>query len=378
MTLTSFRPARFVRPLLLGVALAALGACSSTSDKQAPTFVSIQEYLKTAYQPGEHYKLDGFTTHWAWGSHQVNVSLLLPSGQKNLPLILYLPGLGEGVGKGELWRQSWADAGYGVLTLQASRDDHSIYNSADAQDGAFRMIAQKAFSDAALSARVQEVDWVLSEVRRRGLAGEAGFSALDTQRVVVAGFDLGAQTAAALAGERTPGQPRAVNWRPQAAILLSPYVEGGADPARFGQIDTPLLSVTGPQDEDTFSWVATAGQRLDLFNGLGASGGYQLTLADVTHQGLSGSTSTLESDEGSPPAPAKTGGRGGKHPHAQAKAQTRKHADPVFDRRQAASVAAVSTAFLDARVKQSSTAQQWLTQQAPQWLGPQDRLAQKP
>ncbi|MDE1165319.1 MAG: hypothetical protein PW845_07980 [Pseudomonas sp.] len=49
----------------------------------------------------------------------------------------------------------------------------------------------------------------------------------------------------------------------------------------------------------------------------------------------------------------------------------------MFDRRQAASVAAVSTAFLDATVKHSAPAQQWLTQQAPQWLGTDNRLVHK-
>ncbi|MDE1165318.1 MAG: alpha/beta hydrolase [Pseudomonas sp.] len=312
MSLMPVFPSRLLRPLLLGVALASLAACSSDPDKDAPTFVSVQDYLKTAYQPTQHFTFDGSSTRWAWGTHQVDVSLLVPSGQKNLPVILYLPGLGEGVDDGVLWRQSWADAGYAVLTVQALRDDHSIYDSADAQAGAFRMIAAKAFDPAALNERVVEVDRVLTEVRRRGKAGEAGYNALDLDRLVVAGYDLGAQTAAALAGEHAPDKARAVTWKPQAAILLSPYVPGGADPARFAQIDTPLLSVTGPQDEDTFSWVATARQRLALYQNLSVPGSYQLTLDEANHKGLSGTIAKAEGGKGSKPErPKGDGPQGG-------------------------------------------------------------------
>lgn len=390
MSILPFSLPRFVRPLALGVAIATLGACASTPTADDDGMVSLQDYLKTAYNPGHSGKLDGWATRWAWGNHQVDLSLLVPAGQKNVPLVVYLPGLGEDDSAGQVWRQSWGNAGYAVLTLQPSRYDASVYKSPDAQAGAFRSIAANSYADAALQARVAEVVTVLAEVRRRGLAGEAGFNAVDTQHVVVAGYDLGAQTAAALAGERDVGQPRLTSWRPEGAIILSPYVAAGADPARFAQIDTPVLTVTGPQDEDPFSWVASAQQRFAFFDGLGTHGGYQLRLQDASHKDLSG---TLAHAGGSKPGEhphgggegggpeggggGGMGGPGGGHHGGGEHHDGEKSPGPTVDPRQAASVAAVSTAWLDATFKHTPAAQQWLDQQASKWLGPIGRLEHK-
>ncbi|MGI4838962.1 MAG: alpha/beta hydrolase family protein [Janthinobacterium lividum] len=373
---------RFACPLLLGLALA-LGACSSQPDKDEPPFISTQTYLKSAYTAPQHFKFASFDTRWAWGGqqqdgqrpgapeqgkHELDLSLLVPEGVKNVPVIIYLPGLGEGANGGELWRQTWADAGYAVLSIQATRDNASIYNSSNARDGAFRTIAANAFADAPAANRVAEVNRILSEARRRGQAGEAGFAALDTSKVAVAGFDLGAQTAAALAGERQPGQPRPVDWKPLATILLSPYVPGGVDDRRYSQIDSPLLAVTGPMDEDPFSWIASAQQRFALFRGL-SHDGYQLTLNDATHTVLSGTIAKVDKSDKKP--------RGGEDDPSGPNRRPGRPANPGFDARQAGSVAAVTIAFLDARLKQSATAQQWLDDKAQNWLAPVGGLQRK-
>ena len=363
---------RLTLPVLLGLTVA-LSACSNQPDKDEPPFISTQTYLKSAYAAPAHFKFASYDTRWAWGNEaqgkqEVDLSLLVPEGGKNVPVIIYLPGLGEGANGGELWRQTWADAGYAVLSVQATRDNASIYNTSNARDGAFRTIAANAFADAPAASRVDVVNRVLSEARRRGLAGEAGFAALDTQKVAVAGFDLGAQTAAALSGERQPGQPRPVDWKPLATILLSPYVPGGVDNRRYSQIDTPLLVITGPLDEDPFSWIASAQQRFSLFNGL-PHDGYQLTLNDATHSLLSGAIAKVKKSEKKPPSADEELTGSERRPE--------RPANPGFDARQAGSVAAMTIAFLDARVKQSTTAQQWLDGKAQAWLEPVGTLQHK-
>lgn len=354
--------ARFTLPVLLALTLA-LGACSSKPDKDEPPFISTQAYLKSAYTAPVHHKFASFDTRWAWDKHEVDISLLVPEGGNNLPVILYLPGLGEGANAGELWRQTWADAGYAVLSLQATRDNASIYNTSNARDGAFRTIAANAFAPAPAANRVEQIERIVNEARRRSQAGEPGFAALDMHKLVVAGFDLGAQTAAALSGERAPGQPRAVDWKPLATLLLSPYVPGGVDERRFAQIDTPVLAITGPLDEDPFSWIASAQQRYSLFSGL-THGGYQLKLNDATHTVLSGNIAKVDKSEKKPRS-----GEDGPRPG--------RSANPGFDARQAGSIAAVTIAFLDARVKQSATAQQWLDDKAQTWLEPVGSLQRK-
>lgn len=363
---------RLALPMLLGLSLA-LSACSSQPDKDEPPFISTQTYLKSAYTAPQHFKFASYDTRWAWGKqedgkHEVDISLLVPEGARNVPVIIYLPGLGESANGGELWRQTWADAGYAVLSVQATRDNASIYNSSNARDGAFRTIAANAFAEAPAANRVAEVDRILSEARRRGQAGEPGFAALDTSKVAVAGFDLGAQTAAALAGERQPGQPRPVDWKPLATILLSPYVPGGVDDRRYSQIDSPLLAVTGPMDEDPFSWIASAQQRFGLFRSL-SHDGYQLTLNDATHTVLSGTIVKVDRSDKKP--------RSGSDDQSGANHRPGRPANPGFDARQAGSVAAVTIAFLDARLKQSVPAQQWLDDKAQGWLAPVGGLQRK-
>lgn len=366
--------ARSALPLLLGLTLA-LGGCSSSPDKDAPPFISTQTYLKSAYSAQAHFKFASFDTRWAWDKHEVDVALLVPEGGQNLPVIIYLPGLGEGANGGELWRQTWADAGYAVLSVQATRDNGSIYSSSNARDGAFRTIAANAFADGPAAIRIEEVDRILAEARRRGQAGEPGFAALNTQKVAVAGFDLGAQTAAALSGERLPGQPRPLAWKPLATIVLSPYVPGGADARRYTQIDTPLLAITGPLDEDPFSWVTSAQQRQGLFSGLPGDG-YQLILDDATHAVLSGTIAKPDKTEKKPRTGAAGMDGGGMEGGGRGQRGARP-ASPGFDARQAGSIAAVTIAFLDARVKQSTVAQTWLDQQAKAWLAPVGSLQRK-
>ena len=48
-------------------------------------------------------------------SGKVRALLALPDAGPPAPLVLYLPGLGEGASGGERWRHAWAAAGMAVL-----------------------------------------------------------------------------------------------------------------------------------------------------------------------------------------------------------------------------------------------------------------------
>ncbi|TBV00807.1 alpha/beta hydrolase, partial [Stutzerimonas kirkiae] len=258
----------------------------------------VRAHLASAYQP-ERHAIQSWQATWRIGEQSVAVEWLAPLNEQGraLPLVIYLPGLGEPASAGETWRNAWAEAGYAVLSVQAAGDDRSLLSSPLALAGNFRELARRSFSEQALAERVSLLAATLEQVRLRAAGGDGLFAAIDWQRVALAGFDLGTQTAAAWLSSAYP-------LRPVAAILLSPYVAPEQDTRTFASISVPLLAMTGPQDEDPFNWVASFRQRQKLWAAVPVAGGYQLTLASATHKTLSGSgvlQAPTELDEGTAP-----------------------------------------------------------------------------
>ncbi|TWI53702.1 hypothetical protein IQ22_02307 [Pseudomonas duriflava] len=380
------------RPLLLAVAITGLltGCLSHPRPKESIGSNALIEQLQaTGYQPSQprSRSMASWSERWTVGEEKVDTEWLVPEGVQKAPLIIYMPGLGEGSEAGQLWREAWVQAGYAVLSIQPARFGRTIYSSREAEAGSFRVLAQRSYSQEALKTRIHVIDQIVTQLRLQARMGEARLAPIDWERLTVAGYDLGAQTAAALAGERDPGQTLPETAiKPVAAILLSPYVQDMANPVRFRTINVPVLTATGPQDEDVFSWVRSAGQRRQLWQGLSVPGSYQLILSDADHRVLSGSLGDQPQHEksnkraeepsdgagpggrgpgGGPSGPGKAhGGRGGSFGHGQGE-------ESRFDPRQAAAIRAVSTAFLDATVERSTPAQTWLSQPANAWLGSQ-------
>ncbi|MBB2494596.1 alpha/beta hydrolase [Aquipseudomonas ullengensis] len=384
----------FALPLCLGL----LTACAGHPEPPTNPADAMQPYLQAAYQPAAHVPVTGWDALWMLGEEAVEVSWLAPREAQGAPLIVYLPGLGEGSRAGEQWRRAWAEAGYAVLSVQPKRYGRAIYSSNEAQAGVFYGLAQRSYAASALQGRIEVLEQVLGEVRRRAQAGE--FAGVELKPVAVAGFDLGAQTAAALAGERDAREPMPAGWQPQAVILLSPYAPSQADPQRFARIATSVLAVTGPRDEDPFSWVSPPSRRQQLWQGLQVAGSYQLLSRSASHALLSGSLAGMppgegrggkppRGSEGGGPGGSGAGGPGGGGPGGPggpgrggevfaSRAGHGQGVEETFDPRQAASVQAVSLAFLDARVRHSAAAQAWLDQAAEQWLQPVASLQRKP
>ncbi|GAB3462326.1 alpha/beta hydrolase [Azotobacter salinestris] len=295
-----------------------------------------------------------------------------------------LPGLGEGSRGGAQWRRAWAEAGYAVLAVQPRQYGRAIHSSPEAQAGVFRSLAQKSFADKALAARIAVLEQVLAELRSRAQAGEPSLAGVDWQTLTVAGFDLGAQAAAALAGERASGEAARPGWQPKAAILLSPYVAEVREDGRFGRIGTPLLALTGPRDEDPFGWGEPPSRRQRLWQELQVPGSYQLIAGEASHRLLSGSFEDMSGlgggrEAGRPPQgrPAGGGAPGG-GPGGSGRLGHGQGMEERVDPRQMASLLSLSLAFLDARVRDAAPARLWLERDAAHWLAPTGRLERKP
>ncbi len=390
---------RLSLPLLVGAALA---ACAGRPEPPGPPGEGSERHLEGAYRPAARLPVRGWDAEWQVAGKVVEVSWMAPEQASGVPLILYLPGLGEGSRAGAQWRRAWAEAGYAVLSVQPQGYGREVYSSPEAQAGVFRSLARRSFAEDALAARIAVLDQVLAELQARARAGEPSLAGVDWQRLVVAGFDLGAQTAAALAGERAAGAAAAVGWQPKAAILLSPYVAEAADSERFGRIGAPLLAVTGPRDEDPFGWVEPPARRQQLWQGMQVSGSYQLVASEASHRLLSGSFESRPGPGGGPEGGPPEGGKpaaGGRGPGAggpgrggpgrggegagpggrpAGRGEGAGGGGQLGHPRQMARLQALSLAFLDARVRDAAPARQWLERDAARWLEETGRLERKP
>jgi dienelactone hydrolase len=327
---------------------------------------------------------------WRLRGDDVRLSLALPgptgSKAEQRPVIVYLPGLGEPETAGLRWRRAWAAAGYAVLSLQPLDDDAMAWSSELARSAEFTELGRRHYADAQTRRRLARLDELLTEAQRLSREGAAPWRSLDWSRTAVAGYELGAQMAMALAGERqADGTVLASSvLRPAAAIVISPQVFAQPDPARYRDVAIPVLGLTGPEDSDVLGLVRDLRWRELPFAAMPAGRGWLLSVAEVRHAAFGGNEPRpedverenkrirkAEDDAQSQPQQGRRGGRGGREGPAR---MAPVPAVPDYKRlheQQLGVIAArqVSVAFLDARIKESAAARAWLAGPAQAWMG---------
>lgn len=310
--------------------------------------------------------------------------------------MVYFPGLGESSEAGLAWRQSWAQAGYAVLSAQPSKYGTAVWSSSRARSGEFRDIAQDAFGVPSLTSRTQFARALLDEAwRRRYNAGSSVMARVDMTRVAIVGYDLGAQTAMMIAGESVAGvEPVTAMESVKCVVALSPYADfsGMGMESNFRSIRLPVLAVTSTQDTDAYGLVTSAAVRRAPYQYMPAGQKYLLLLFQAPHSLLAGAATW------SGPAKGKYAGPqpvvdNGTEPDAiladEAAAETGQHqrnraggvppsaGGSLQYAKQIAQVQSVTTAFLDQTVKSDPIASEWLSRNAKPWLGEGAELQSK-
>ena len=181
------------------------------------------------------------------------------------PVVVYLPGLGQGSDAGQRWAAAWAQAGYAVLTVQPLDDDQQAWRSALARTGEFRELGLRHYGDEMRAQR-------LAALRRLLPALKAAQPTLDWSHTALAGYETGAQTALDARGD--------AGW--QAVIAISPPVMSA--PAT----GAAALLVTSELDSDPLGLAASAAQRQQAFESFAPGSGWLLTLRQASHAGLAG------------------------------------------------------------------------------------------
>lgn len=313
----------------------------------------------------------------------VDLLLLRPEHGAPQPLVVYLPGLGETIDAGESLRQTWAEAGYAVLSLQATSDGPSVWASSAARDGDFAGIARLNLAPARVRSRATALHEVLAKLSDPGARADSPYARINFDRIALAGFELGA-AGALIAGEHTSetGAPPQDSARIVAIIAIAPFP---ADTTELDLADAtrpPVLYITGrASDRYRLGGHSPQPQTAEVRRMLGRDAALSLPSADLAV--LSGTLpSRPQPEAGRRRTPAgkpdtnpasgdfvrpETGGRA-----ARGMGRSPDGPDPRLDgERERARIAirSVTLAFLDARVLHDPAADYWLTQRAGDWLG---------
>lgn len=367
--------------MILATGVVVLGACGGGDRVVQPTPLTadraaeVGAHVERGYVPGSRLAVTETRDRWFEGPDRVDLVMLAPSGAARVPLVVYLPALGETAAAGALWRRAWAEAGYAVVSLQPERAGESIGRSALARAGDFRRLAQTAFSDPELEYRLRLVRRALAALARRSAAGTPPFVNIETRSMGVVGFHLGAQTAAAL--------DTSADIALRSVVLIGPVIASGG--ARL----PPRLVVTASGDEEPYGYRPRARSQTSVADGAR----YLLALNGGTHSMLAGSDyfAPGQSREAISVPERRDAGRGGEQDNRRPPGAGTVQVLPLrgvprleqvpFDPRQLAAVIGVTTAFLDATLRDRPEAVQWLERDASRWLagtgllGPGPRIA---
>jgi predicted dienelactone hydrolase len=279
-------------------------------------------------------------------SRNIPVLIYLPSGTSPAPVVLFSHGLGGDRTGSAYFGRHLAAQGYLGVFLQHPGSDDSVWRDVPALR---RMAALRSAANAEqFLHRTADVRVVLDTLTTwQGAAVHPLRGRLDLTRVAMAGHSFGAVTTQAVSGQSGVGQGRRLtDARIKAAIIMSPSRPATGTPAQaFGGVTIPWLLLTGTRDTSVIG-ETTVQSRLEVFPALAPGGKYELVLFDAQHSAFT--DRDLPGD--------------------------RLERNPNHHR----AINRISTAFLDAWLKNDPLARAWLDSDGPRTvLEPRDSWKKK-
>lgn len=393
-----------LRHLCVATLVLALAGCASQSPPK-PDEAKVKQFVSRGYLTDDRFPVSTTFATWTAGGDTFDVALTVPANPASFPLVIYLPALGESRSAGEAWRTAWAQGGYAVLSLQLLAEDETAWSSTKARAGDFTLLARERYSTKKMVVRLAALQNAWRELSRRRSQGEKLLEQIDLSRVAIAGYDLGAYTAMVVAGEHLRGGTSPEQQIPiRAVIALSPYADfsGAAFRSRYQSIRGPVLSITSDDDWDTLGLVTSPSIRKAPFEYMPEGDKYLLAMSRLSHLALGGGNQQdgsddpqrMEKHESPSRGGSQSGGHGGHHfgehgSHGNAGGDAARGGQerngyaatsvlsPTARAIGVAAIQGVSSAFLDAYMKQDPIAQEWLNKDAKRWLGESGELRKK-
>ena len=351
--------------------------------------LAVKAFASRGYDSGIEYATENAKLSPSIGNGPIEVSIMQPRRQGKYPLVLYMPGLGESSDAAKNIRNAWATSGYVVIAFQPLQDDITIMSTAAAKEGDFAYIRHDRFSPEVVSSRLNALSKFIEYLKHAVISGDTSFNNIDLDHVAIVGFDLGARSAMIAAGEEVPSITNpGMSLKVASVIALSPYADfsGSAFNSRYQKINLPVLSITGDADDDTRGAVPITLHQAP-FQYMPEGNKYLLLLAGASHAVIGDSVQTYEvsaPDRGEGTQSPENGssnkssgrGRGGRNGKKSSGSDSnnspmpakRPPAGPTQRAMMEVAIAQISTAFLNAHVKNDNLAKDWLRNYSQPWL----------
>jgi predicted dienelactone hydrolase len=181
-------------------------------------------------------------------SRQAPVKIYYPSAGKGpFPVVLFSHGLGRTREDCAYLGTHWASRGYVSVFVEHAGSDEAVWRGKVQP----KKHLKEAFDNpATMRNRPLDLQFALDQIERLKRDGDILALRMDLTRVGAAGFDMGAQTVLALAGQVLPGGIIEADPRISAVIAMSPPVPVGQVPLdiAYKDICVPCLFITGSED----------------------------------------------------------------------------------------------------------------------------------
>ncbi len=182
-------------------------------------------------------------------SRQVPVKIYYPSAGKGpFPVVLFSHGLGRSREDCAYLGTHWASRGYVSVYVEHVGSDEAVWRG---KVQPIKHLKEAYENPATMRNRPLDMRFALDQLQRLKRDRDPLALRLDFARVGAAGYDLGAQTAMALAGQVMPGRMIEADRRIRAVIAMSPSVPLGQVPLdiAYQDIRVPCLYMTGSEDD---------------------------------------------------------------------------------------------------------------------------------
>jgi len=281
------------------------------------------------------------TVHDGKRNRDIPVRVYLPESNQPAPVVLFSHGLGGSRSGNEFLGQHWARRGYVGVFIQHPGSDTLVWKDKPPEDRLSAM--REAASLENFELRAADVPAVLDQLEAWNANSQSLTGRMDLKKIGMSGHSFGAITTQAVSGENFPiiGK-KLTDPRIKAAIAFSPSApsRSSAETA-FAEVKIPWLLMTGTKD------IASVGHadlksRLAVYPALHGAPKYEVVLNNAEHSAFT--DRALPGDE-----------------------QPR---NPNHHR----VMCALTTAFLDAFLRDDATALRWLNGDGPRSImEPEDR-----
>ncbi|MCB1204145.1 MAG: acetylhydrolase [Verrucomicrobiae bacterium] len=203
------------------------------------------------------------------------------------PVIVFSHGLGGSRENSAYLAEHWARHSYVAVFVQHPGSDESVWKEAGRGE---RFAAMKeAASGRSLLDRLGDIPFVLDQLERWNAdSAHPLHGALDLEHIGMTGHSFGAVTTQAMMGQHYPLGKSFPDPRLDAFLPMSPSTGRGVPAATaFGQIQAPVLCMTGTEDTSVITPETTAASRREVYASMPKGDKYQLVFEGGTHSAFS-------------------------------------------------------------------------------------------